>query len=140
MRWTPQSHGVLAAGDEITDMRGTLEHHRKGARPKSLRQYPRGVGNIRCPMLHIGGTGDMDDHRVIRRPPLGGKNSPDSRLIRSIGAQSVYRLGREGDQSALAKYFRCLLYFLLRYQLRPTSLTRRDTKEKQERNTKEIEK
>ena len=48
----------------------------------------------------------MHDQRIEARPPLGGENAGHRLAIGGVGAQAIDRLGRKGDQSAMAQDMR----------------------------------
>ena len=50
----------------------------------------------------------MHDQRIEPRPALGLKNRRHRSAIRGIGAKTVDRFGREGDEGASAQGFSCL--------------------------------
>ena len=53
--------------------------------------------------------GDMEDQGIVLRPALCLKNMEDRRLVEGVGSQSIYRFGRDPQQSALAENGGCLL-------------------------------
>ena len=134
MRGNPQADGILPPGDQIADAGGPLEYHGERPRPEFFRQQPRRTRNLRRPVLQIAGAGDMHDHRMIGRTPLCRKDLPDRRRIRSVGTESVYRLGRKRHQPAGAQNARRLLDFLLRNHKHPSP---QGTRRKTERYTRE---
>ena len=48
-------------------------------------------------------TGEVNDQRMIGRAPLGGEYLGHGRRVGGIGAQTVDRFGREGDEFAGAQ-------------------------------------
>ena len=50
----------------------------------------------------------MRDQRVEARPPLGGVDPGDRARVGRVGAEAVDRLGREGDEAAVAQQARRL--------------------------------
>ena len=48
-------------------------------------------------------TGDMEDQGIVLRTALCLKNMENRRLVKGIGAQSIYRFGRDPQQSAVAE-------------------------------------
>ena len=54
-------------------------------------------------------TGDMKDQRIVLRTALCLKNMEDRCLVKGVGAQSIYRFGRDPQQSAVAENGSCLL-------------------------------
>lgn len=62
-----------------------------GQDPRRLRDLPRYIAKLLRP-------GDVYDERIIRWPPLDGKDASDGLGIEGIGAKSVDRLRRKGDK------------------------------------------
>ena len=54
-------------------------------------------------------TGDMEDQGIVLRTALCLKNMEDRCLVKGVGAQSIYRFGRDPQQSAVAENGGCLL-------------------------------
>ena len=48
-------------------------------------------------------TGDMEDQGIVLRTALCLKNMEDRRLVKGVGAQSIYRFGRDPQQPAVAE-------------------------------------
>ena len=48
--------------------------------------------------LGFGDARYMDDQRVEARPALGREDRGDRVLVHGVGAEPIYRLGREGHQ------------------------------------------
>ena len=92
-----------AAGNAVPDR----QDHRQRSGPKFFRQMPRTVRNIVTVTRQLGRLGDMDDERVILRTPLGFENLRDRSLVRCVCAQTVDRLGRDGDDAARADDLGC---------------------------------
>lgn len=80
------------------------KHERQRTRPKALGQDPRRLRNLPRHVAKLPGSGDVDDERIIRWPPLDGEDAPDGLGIEGISAKSVDCLRRKGDKPPTPKH------------------------------------
>ena len=95
MSWPP----VMAS----VTRRLALEDQRQRAGPEGGGELARGRGNVARPGIEMRGIGQMDDQRMVLRPPLGGEDLRHGLRIGGIGTEAVDRLGGKGDQFAGAQ-------------------------------------
>ena len=84
------------------------QHHSQRPRPEAFGQTPGCLGNIMAVSCQLFCAGDMDDERVVLGTALGEKDFRHRLLIHGVGAQTVDRLRRDGDQAACADDLRRL--------------------------------
>ena len=93
-----QGHDVAAGQD-----------HGQRSRPEALRQGVSHRRNVMAVQLQPVRTGDMEDQGIVLRTALCLKNMEDRCLVKGVGAQSIYRFGRDPQQPAVAENGSCLL-------------------------------
>jgi hypothetical protein len=106
VRRHPQADTVLTAGDDFRHCRRALEDQGQRAGPEGFREFPGDAGNVPRPAVEIAVSRQMDDQRVIGRPPLGRKDPGDGGRVGGVGAEAIDRLGRKGDQFAALRHDR----------------------------------
>ena len=105
MRRHAQADAVLAAGDDVVDVRGARQDQRQRPGPERARERARaGSGTSRAHASTSAASAQVDDQRMIGRAALG-REDPRARRPRfaGVGAEPVDGLGRKRDELALAQ-------------------------------------
>ena len=97
MRRAAQADRVLPAGNGGGNAGGALEDHGQRAGPERGGQLARLRGNLGGPVIEVGAGRQVDDHRMVLRPALGGIDGGDGGRVLCVGAEAVHGLGRKGD-------------------------------------------
>lgn len=96
----PKSHRLQTPRDQIEHRGMPSQDQRKGPRPESLREQPGGVGHVHAQEGEIFRPRDVNDERVICRPPFHHENARHRFCVRGIHPEPVDRFGRKGDETA----------------------------------------
>src|SRR5579871_2588547 len=103
MRRYADTNRVLATRHNIVNVSRARQDHRERARPKSFRQLVRGFRNLSNPTMHESGTVQMNNHWMVRRPPLRGKDLTNRCRVRRIGPESVDRFRGKCNELTVAQ-------------------------------------
>jgi hypothetical protein len=103
MRGHADGDGVLSARDGVMNIGGARHDHGERTGPEALRQTGRRLRDLPHPAMQVARAIEMHDDRVVARPALGRENLAHRGGILRIGAEAVDRLGRKGDQLAVAQ-------------------------------------
>src|SRR5690606_13717523 len=130
VRGHPDSDGVETCRDYIRHEGGPGHDKSERAWPESIHQRLCRLRSIVRQVLYRSSICYMYYQRVIRRAPLCPVDGFDSRFVKGIGAQPIYRFGGEGDQASRSQYFRSLVQLLVPvrgirvylYYLRPQAM------------------
>ncbi|ABA51112.1 hypothetical protein BURPS1710b_1002 [Burkholderia pseudomallei 1710b] len=100
MRRTAQADRVLPAAHRVRNVRGALQDQRERAGPERVDQLLRVGGQRFDPITGIAARREMDDHRMVRRPPFRRVDARDGGRVLRVGAEPVDGLGRKRDELA----------------------------------------
>ena len=98
-----QSHGVLAASDDIRNMLATRQDQRQRAWPEMAGQQFCRIRHLACPVAELRFIRQMHNQRMIGRAALDLENSPYRSRIGRVRTKAIYGLGGESHHPALAQ-------------------------------------
>ncbi len=103
MRRHADSHRILATGHNIVHVGRTRHHHCQRTGPEPFSELIRGLWNLTHPTMQEARAIQVDDDRMVGRPPLGRKNFAHRRRILRIGAQPIDGLGGKSHELTVAQ-------------------------------------
>ena len=103
MRRHAQPDAVLAAGDDVGDVRCARKNQRQRPRPELAASFCARLRHRARPVRDLVWIVEMDDHRMVGGSAFGGKDPAHGVGIAGVRAEPVDGFGRERDELAGAQ-------------------------------------